>query len=152
MKKLSIIMCLIFVLTAMAACGGSGSGDSEEAVDSATYIYEDDGYKSTITIEYNGDTITKITDLLKENFIDFDDKVFNERKAYYKDWEKTSVDGYVATAEIGDTEIESKLIVEPEVAGMDLLKKDYIWWNTDKDYVSLEEFTKQLTKDGYKQK
>ena len=88
----------------------------------------------------------------KENIIDFDDKVFNERKAYYKDWEKTSVDGYVATAEIGDTEIESKLIVEPEVAGMDLLKKDYIWWNTDKDYVSLEEFTKQLTKDGYKQK
>ncbi len=142
MKKLGLLVLCLVMMFAMVGCGAGGSSDAPADLETAVFSSGDpeSTYYNTVTIQYEGDKIYNVVDALAETHQSKNDE-YNERLAWFEEWEEEAegVPGYKVDIEINDLLLKSIVTIDMNEASMDDISKLWIWWETDKDYLSYEE-------------
>ena len=127
----------------------TGDSDAAGAEPAAmkTAVFETHGgeegwatYENTVTMEYAGDVVYHVTDIMEENFVDMEE--YKTRLEDYKSWEEAEdegVKGFACKIDIGDNNLRSTVTVDMNKAKVGELYNVWTWWETDKDYLSYEE-------------
>lgn len=165
-------MLAIAMVFAFCACGGddegnggnSGNTDTTKAstevvsdYDTVVYTYsdqdvEEDQYSSTVTIEYDGDKVMGVTEVMVDDMSAAEDDI---AQMLIEDYDGAldetgfkEMDGFKA-------EVTTEGKVRTEIKRFDLTKfdqeiyKKYVGLESDKDYVSFEELTGVYESGGY---
>lgn len=168
-KYLPVALSVLAMLFLTCACGGSnGSGNTtfhtkaSTAVvsdyDTAVFSFEDydipeDLYSSTVTVEYDGDKVVKVTEINVDDMTSEDDDLFEmileEYDGNLEDTGFAEMDGFTS-----DVTVEGKVRTESRI--FDLNKFDiatfakYVDMECEQDYISFSDLTEAYEKNGYK--
>jgi len=155
---------------AFTGCGGSGGNGGEEgtfhtkastAVESSyetvVYYYEDyelpeDLYSSTVTIEYDGDKVVGVTEVMVDDLTNEDDDLI---QMHLEDYDGALDDLGFKDKEGFTSEVAVDGKVRTETKRFDLTKfdvntyKEYVGIKSEGDYVTLDELASAYEASGY---
>ena len=166
---LAMVLSLTMVL-AFTACGGSDTKNDENGADntvstevaidydSVVYTYEDneveeDIYKKTVTIEYDGDKVMGVTEVTVDDMSAETDKYIFQM--HLEDYDGMLDDTGFKDKDGFTWDVSVNGQVRTEVLKFDMTKfdvnayKDYVGIENDKDYLSLEDLTKIFEDAGF---
>ena len=172
LKYILVAMLAVAMVFAFCACGGddegnggnSGNTDTTKAstevvsdYDTVVYTYsdqdvEEDQYSSTVTIEYDGDKVMGVTEVMVDDMSAAEDDI---AQMLIEDYDGALDETGFKEMDGFKVEVNTEGKVRTETKRFDLTKfdqeiyKKYVGLESDKDYVSFEELTGVYEAGGY---